>query len=139
LVTRLSVNSTERKQPETYLQKLVDYLIAGVDDPLVKLKIIHDWIADNIIYHYDAYLAGTFGELCSTEPYQILKDKLTVCGGFSSLYFEMCTLAGVPVEVVSGRLKVFEALAPKKNLTRKPLMGILYPGLPVHILRRELN
>jgi hypothetical protein len=86
-------------QPQRYLPPLVRSLIEGVDDEFLRVKILHDWVADNIAYDVASYLAGTRVDTASEET---LRHRKSVCHGYAVLLAKMCQLAGIPCEKVSG-------------------------------------
>ena len=48
-------------QPAETVEPLVRWLVRNVKDDFRKVKILHDWVADNIDYDIEAYLAGRPG------------------------------------------------------------------------------
>ena len=85
--------------PDKHLELLVRFLVAGGRDSFHKVKILHDWIADNIAYDVDAYFSGT--KTKSSGP-NTLKQRRGVCHGYGRLMEEMCKLAGIPCRTISG-------------------------------------
>jgi hypothetical protein len=47
------------RHPYGNLNKLVDFLIRGIDDPFEKARVLHDWTALNITYDWQNYISGT--------------------------------------------------------------------------------
>lgn len=90
--------------PDKYLEDLVDYLIQGESDVLVKTKIIHDWIADNIFYDFDALYSGA---KCDVSYQGTLINRKSVCEGYSNLFDTMCDYAGIDVAKIIGMGKGF--------------------------------
>lgn len=85
--------------PDKHLEPLVRFLAAGGRDGFHKVKILHDWIADNIAYDVDAYFSDR--KTKSSGP-NTLKQRRGVCHGYGSLMEEMCKLAGIPCRTISG-------------------------------------
>jgi len=85
--------------PDKHLEPLVRFLVAGGRDGFHKVKILHDWIADNIAYDVEAYFSDA--ETRSSGP-NTLKQRRGVCHGYGSLMEEMCSLAGIPCRTISG-------------------------------------
>ena len=85
--------------PDKHLEPLVRFLASGGRDGFHKVKILHDWIADNIAYDVEAYFSDT--ETKSSGP-STLKQRRGVCYGYGSLMEEMCALAGIPCRTISG-------------------------------------
>lgn len=89
--------------PEETLPKLTAALVSGVSDTSTKVRILHDWICDNIAYDCDVFTVGA-----GPQDYRIvLPKKKAVCAGYSYLMYVMCTYAGIEAEVVSGWSKGF--------------------------------
>lgn len=61
-----------------------------------KAKRIFEWIAKNIRY------AGAQDHNISLRPYDVFKNKVAVCGGYSNLYKAMLNLADIPAVLVTG-------------------------------------
>lgn len=86
-------------RPRTYLGPLVETLTQGIDDDLRKVKILHDWIADNIAYDVPALLSGDLQD----PAYEVtLRSRKAVCEGTAVLLKEMCDRARIPCEEVIG-------------------------------------
>ena len=85
--------------PERELGPLVRALTAGAGDELHKVKILHDWIAERIAYDVDSYFSGAKAD---TSVGSTLKRRKAVCYGYAALMAEMCSLAGVRCQKISG-------------------------------------
>jgi transglutaminase-like putative cysteine protease len=85
--------------PVQYLPMLVSYLMENVEDPFMKVKIIHDWIADNIAYDSASYFSGNL----PVQGYiNTLRSKKSVCEGYADLFMEMSRLADIQSHKISG-------------------------------------
>ena len=60
---------------------------------------IHDWVADNIYYDWDAYLSGKLGDASALAT---LESRKSVCQGYANLTAALMRAAGIPCLVVSG-------------------------------------
>ena len=86
-------------EPDRYLGPLVRFLVEGAENEFHKIKRLHDWVADNISYDVESYLAGEK----VVSPWQsTLRRRRSVCYGYAALLAEMCRLAGIPCEKISG-------------------------------------
>ena len=89
----------------SYVKQQVHQIISQIINPTMhlhqKIMAIHDWITTNI--SYDQTLARR-------TAYDGLKHKSTVCSGYASLFWHMCSAAAIPCRVVTGTGK-FEAHA----------------------------
>lgn len=94
--------------PTANIQELVSFLIKDVDDPFMKMKIIHDWICYHIEYDYSTYCNISnkqSASLMSVEFPTVLRRGKTVCAGYSRLFEKMATLAGFRAFYITGRSK----------------------------------
>ena len=92
------------KKPKEGLPQVVKFLTTGASSNSAKVKVMHDWICDNISYDTDMYFSGRV----SKQDYEsVLKKKKAVCSGYSSLMNEMCRLAGIESIGIHGYSKGF--------------------------------
>jgi Uncharacterized protein involved in cytokinesis, contains TGc (transglutaminase/protease-like) domain len=77
---------------------LSNRICAGLTDDYGKLRAIHDWVAKNIYYDYDAVAAGTI----DANGLNTLKNKRGVCGGYADLYEMLCEAQGLSVYEAIG-------------------------------------
>ena len=90
--------------PKETLPELVRFLIAGAGDTGGKVKILHDWICDNIAYDTDVFTDKGAGP----QDYEsVLKKKKGVCSGYSNLMSAMCYYAKIDVDIIPGWSKGF--------------------------------
>jgi hypothetical protein len=88
-----------RRSPERYLEDLVGALTDEIDDPFLRVKALHDWIACNIDYDFEAYLGG---QPRIVDPSAVLRRGATVCQGYSELFQRMALLAGIRTVIIQG-------------------------------------
>ncbi len=86
-------------QPDATVEPLVQWLVRDVKDDFLKVKILHDWVAENIDYDVDSYLAGGSPE---SSWQATLTRRKAFCQGYAELFQKMCQVAGVPCEVIPG-------------------------------------
>ena len=71
-----------------------------MEDPFQRVKIIHDWVADNIAYDVNAFFQE---EVRAETSWQAtLRRGASVCSGYAALFEKMCQTAGIPCRTVSG-------------------------------------
>ncbi len=97
------IRSAVSANPEAGLPLLVQYLVSDTNDEFIKVKRIHDWITDNIAYDSDLLLG--LSDQGSRKVIDLVKFKRTTCGGYSHLFHHMASLAGIPVETITGNSK----------------------------------
>ena len=85
--------------PHSNLHILVDYLCRGADNDFHKIKRIHDWMAANFYYDYDALnMRPTWNPADAGK--RILPRR--VCAGFAALFQQMSELAGIRCTYIVG-------------------------------------
>ena len=87
------------QDPARFREPLVRFLVAGERDPYRKVKLLHDWIADNIAYDVKSYFSTEKHESNAADA---LQRRVAVCHGYGSLMEEMCELAGITCRTISG-------------------------------------
>lgn len=87
------------RDPERYIQPLVKYLMGQAQDECHKVKLLHDWIADNIRYDTKSYFSGDIKRGTFAD---VLRTGSSVCDGYAGLFKHMCGIAGLQCEKVSG-------------------------------------
>ena len=87
----------ESDEPE--IIELACRIIGDAETDYEKVRMIHDWVCDNLWYDLDK--VNTNG----TAPYaatKVLKSKTAVCLGFATLTASLCRAVDIPCTVVSG-------------------------------------
>ncbi|XP_075719722.1 uncharacterized protein LOC142760420 [Rhinoderma darwinii] len=100
LFEKLDLHAT--KVTGVTLEQLVKELTCGANTDLEKTRVIWMWICHHI--EYDTVGLKNKG-LLSSDPEDVLRSRKGVCTGYSSLFEQMCRLAGVPCRSVSGYCK----------------------------------
>lgn len=86
-------------QPDGTVEPLVHELLSDVKDDFLKVKILHDWVAGNVDYDLESYLAGGSPE---SSWQATLTRRKAFCQGYAELLQKMCQIAGVPCAVIPG-------------------------------------
>lgn len=88
------------KQTLDEVAYLADYIAGDIKDEYKKLEAISKWVSDNIYYDRDARdNSVTQSEICIKN---VLKDRKTVCVGYSALFSALCEAQGLYVVNVKG-------------------------------------
>ena len=119
---RVAVTTAEKVKSTTVrtkfdLQNLVHRLVVGLDDPFLKLKAIHDWIALSIRYDMKAYRSQS---IRAQTPYVVLREGRAVCEGYAVLFETMCALAALDVTHVSGYARGVGERPQDLNVSTRP-------------------
>lgn len=99
--------------PGANVAALVQALTEGIDEPLKKARVIHDWVAAECAYDYYWYETFYLGDEASPggytpkSPFSVLMDgeRKTVCGGYALLYWYLCRLAGIDAPLSRGYMR----------------------------------
>jgi|GEM_PF-1228647 len=78
---------------------LAEEVTAGLSDDYAKALALHDWVADNIWYDYDALDAG---RLPAADVHTTLKSRRAVCEGYANLYTALLRAVDIPARTVLG-------------------------------------
>lgn len=77
------------------IKTLANQIIKFKITPMQKLLAIHDWVANNIFYDYDALSTNE----CDSKRYSaldVLHDKKCVCRGYANLGVALMRAVGIP-------------------------------------------
>lgn len=74
---------------------LAKHITSGKLFPYLKVKAIHDWVAENIYYDLDAYYSGNYTEL-DPSALGVLSSRKSVCQGYSNLSIALLRSIGIP-------------------------------------------
>lgn len=74
-------------------------ITAGISTDYDKVKVVHDWVCENIWYDYDALSNGTSDDKTVMETFVSRKG---VCTDYAFLTAALLRAVGVPTKVVAG-------------------------------------
>ncbi len=97
-----SMLTNATRAPETQLGPLVSALIAGESDQFMKIKLLHDWIAENITYDVAMFSKST---VTNQDLASVLGARRAVCSGYAALFEKMAKIAGFEVKTIHGYTK----------------------------------
>ena len=92
-------------EPERYLPDMVESLTGNVTSVTAKVKLLHDWICDNVAYDTDSFDNPSVA--FEQDYVSVLKKRRAICSGYTNLMNEMCRLAGVESVGILGYFKGF--------------------------------
>lgn len=79
---------------------LANEITSGLQSDREKLIAIHDWVASNIKYDVEDFLAPPIEK--PQDALSVLRRKSGVCSGYSSLTAALLRASGIPARVVGG-------------------------------------
>lgn len=83
-----------------YIPDLAAYLTQGIQDEVLKVKVLHDWVA----YHYEYVYEGAF------DFQKAFQNQSGVCQTYAMSVWYLCRAAGLDVGYVAGVGHGFNAL-----------------------------
>ncbi|XP_072263727.1 kyphoscoliosis peptidase-like [Pyxicephalus adspersus] len=89
-------------EPRGSLQQLTQQLLQNAYTDLEKTRAIWIWICHHIEYDVIGY-KDTSQRSC--DPDDVFRTRKGVCAGYSQLFKEMCSIAGVKCEKINGYAK----------------------------------
>lgn len=77
------------------IRKFSENLTLNCKSDYDKILTIHDWIADNIFYDFDALKNQESRKNCPVKPMDVFETKRSICQGITNLSIEMLKSIGV--------------------------------------------
>ena len=84
---------------ETSPASVARYIASKEPDPTLRIKALHDWVADRIAYDGPNYRAGIYPP---QDPDTVFSTRKGVCAGYAKLLSAMGEAAGTPISYVVG-------------------------------------
>lgn len=78
------------------------YLAAAENDPLLRVKAIHDFVATWVRYDDAGLVSGDYKKAGKQSATRVFKDRTGVCAGFANLTAALGKAAGVRVIYITG-------------------------------------
>lgn len=84
---------------EGSIESLARYIASKVPDSYGRLRVIHDWVADNVAYDVPSYRAK---KIPPQDAETTFRTRKSVCAGYASLVEALGKAIGLNVAFVSG-------------------------------------
>lgn len=94
--------SEQVQSEDPHIVSLAENLLAGVDNDLEKVKIIHDFVAQQLSYDFNSYYDGSYMKK-SYDAMTVLNGGVAVCAGYANLFAAIGRAAHLRVAVVHGK------------------------------------
>lgn len=85
------------------IQELADTICYGINNDYDKVQAIHNYVCRNL--SYDHVSANNSANLETISLKHILKEKKTICAGFSNLFTALCNVEGIYCVNIRGTSK----------------------------------
>lgn len=87
---------------EVSIEALAAHLAQVGRDPFHRVKLVHDYVADRVVYDVEAY---TTKQYRAQDAQAVFKSRLAVCAGFAKLFEVIAKAMGLEVATVVGVAK----------------------------------
>jgi Transglutaminase-like superfamily len=84
---------------ERSVEEVARYIAQREADPWMRVKALHDYVADRIAYDVDAYKRREFGD---QDAATVLRRRRAVCAGYANLLAALGKVTGDDIRVVVG-------------------------------------
>ena len=91
---------------EKQMDAAVDYLLESLElngyPDSQKVRMIYDWICNNVTYDHAGLEQGRFDSPLSWTPYKALIQGTSVCQGYALLFYRLALECGIDARFISG-------------------------------------
>ena len=84
---------------ETSIDSVAKYIVSKETDPVLRVKALHDYVADRIAYDAESYFAGVYPP---QDAETVFRTRKSVCAGYAQLLEALGKAAGVEIVYVFG-------------------------------------
>ncbi len=84
---------------ETSIDSVAQYLMSQESDPIQRVKVLHDYVADRVAYDVPALRSGQFPP---QDAESVFRRRTAVCAGSAALLAALGKSAGIEIVVVVG-------------------------------------
>jgi hypothetical protein len=84
---------------ETSYEAVARYIARNESDPFLRVKALHDWVADRIVYDAEALRTRNFPP---QDAKTVFRTRIGVCAGYSNLLAAMGEVINEKIVVVTG-------------------------------------
>jgi len=87
---------------ETSIESVAKYIAKQESDPVLRMKALHDYVADRVAYDSVSFYAGKFPP---QDAETVFKTRKSVCAGYANLFYALATAIKEKVIVVVGNAR----------------------------------
>jgi transglutaminase superfamily protein len=84
---------------ETSIASVARHIAERERDPWLRVKALHDYVADRVSYDVESYRAGKYPP---QDAERVFRTRLSVCAGYANLLAAMGQVSGDEIVVVGG-------------------------------------
>ena len=83
-------------QERVKITNLARQIVNDLSETYDKILAIHDWVAENIYYDFDALSHLDDHSICITKPLDVVTSRRSVCQGYTDLSIALMRSIGIP-------------------------------------------
>lgn len=83
-------------QERVKITNLARLIVNNFSETYNKILAIHDWVAENIYYDFDALSHLDDRSICITKPLDVVTSRRSVCQGYTDLSIALMRSIGIP-------------------------------------------
>lgn len=94
-----------RDMPEVHrasIESVAQYIVDQEADPFLRVKALHDFVADHVAYDAPAYEAGVYPP---QDAETVFRTGLSVCAGYARLMVALAEAVGITMVYVVGNVR----------------------------------
>jgi transglutaminase/protease-like cytokinesis protein 3 len=95
-------------EEETSIESVGKYIASREKDPVLRIKALHDYVADRIAYDGPAFRSGNI-PMEDGDAQQTFARKLGVCAGYAQLLVALGKASGDEITYISGNVRTMES------------------------------
>lgn len=92
------------REAEVSIASVGKYIAERETDPVLRVKALHDWVADRIAYDVPAYLANDV-PYHDGDPDHVFRSRVGVCAGYAHLLAELGKATGDEILYLTGDVR----------------------------------
>ena len=85
---------------ETSIESVAKYIVSKESNPVLRVKALHDYVADRIAYDAESYFAGAYPP---QDAETVFRTRKAVCAGYAKLLEALGKEAEIEIVYVSGK------------------------------------
>jgi transglutaminase-like putative cysteine protease len=102
------VIATIPPEAEQSIEGVAKYIAGREQDPLLRVKALHDWVVDHIVYDAPAFLSGNIPQE-DGDAQQTFTRRLGVCAGYAQLMVSLGKVTGDEIVYVVGNVRTLDS------------------------------
>lgn len=95
-------------EAEVSIESLGRYIASREPDPVLRVKALHDWVADRIAYDTPNYVAHTIPQEDGNAQ-AVFRSRIGVCAGYAKLLAALGKVTGDEILYIVGDARSYEA------------------------------